>query len=85
MLEFWLKKQGISRQLARRYLNSGWLEHFASGVYKRSGDNPKWFGGLNALQTQLNRKVFAGAYTALNLKGLGHYLDLGAEGLLASA
>jgi hypothetical protein len=79
VVQSWLGNQGISRQLAHRYLCSGWLERVARGAYKRSGDDPKWFGGLNAIQSQLNRQVFAGAYTALNLKGFGHYFSLGKE------
>ncbi|MHC4872035.1 MAG: type IV toxin-antitoxin system AbiEi family antitoxin domain-containing protein [Planctomycetota bacterium] len=79
VIQSWLNKQGISRQLAYRYLKSGWLERVGRGAYKRAGDNPKWFSGLNALQWQLNYKVFAGAHTALNLKGFGHYLALGKE------
>jgi hypothetical protein len=79
VIQSWLNKEGISRQLAYRYLHSGWLERVGRGAYKRAGDNPKWFGGLNALQCQLDHQIFAGAYTALNLKGFGHYLALEKE------
>ena len=75
----WLTKQGIYRQLADRYLKSGWLERFGRGVYVRSGNTPTWYGGVYTLQTQLNSPIHVGAYTALNLKGMGHYLALNRE------
>ncbi len=75
----WLTKKGIYRQLANRYLKSGWLERFGRGVYVRSGNTPEWYGGVYTLQTQLNLPIHIGAYTALNLKGMGHYLALNRE------
>jgi hypothetical protein len=75
----WLSTKGIYRQLANRYLKSGWLEHFGRGVYVRSGSTPEWFGGVYALQSQLDLPVHVGAYTSLNLKGMGHYLALEKE------
>ena len=75
----WLTKKGIYRQLADRYLKSGWLERFGRGVYIRSGSTAEWLGGVHALQTQLNLPIHVGAYTALNLKGMGHYLALNRE------
>lgn len=76
----WLNQKGIYRQLADRYVRSGWLERFANGAYVRSGCRPGWTGGLYALQNRLNMPVHIGAYTALNIKGLGHFLPLGNGG-----
>jgi len=34
-LAFWFEKNGISRELQKYYLKSGWLELFGPGVFKR--------------------------------------------------
>ena len=73
----WLNKKGIYRQLIDRYVRSGWMERLANGVYIRSGTQTTWSGGLYGLQQGLNIPVFAGAFTALDLNGLGHFLPLG--------
>lgn len=73
----WLQAHGVYRQLARRYVSSGWIQPLGHGAFLRSGDSVDWFGGVYALQTQLELSVYAGGITALSLKGLGHYLPLG--------
>lgn len=73
----WLEEHGLYRQLARRYLSSGWLQPLGRGAYLRAGDSVDWLGGLYALQRQLGLNIYAGAGTALLLKGMGHYLPLG--------
>ncbi|MBU1910113.1 MAG: AbiEi antitoxin N-terminal domain-containing protein, partial [Verrucomicrobia bacterium] len=45
----WLEKLGVYRQLARRYLSSGWLEHFGRGAFIRAGDSVDWLGAVHAL------------------------------------
>jgi hypothetical protein len=73
----WLDQKGISRKLANWYVKSNWLERFGPRAFVRSGDNVDWTGGLYALQTQLGMTVHAGARTALELRGFGHFLPLG--------
>jgi len=73
----WLDEHGVYRQLARRYMSSGWIQPMGRGAFLRAGDSADWFGGLYALQRQLGLSVYAGAGTALLLKGLGHFLPLG--------
>lgn len=75
----WLRKLGVSRQLARRYATSGWIQPMGHAVFLRSGDVVDWFGCVYALQTQLGLGVYVGGSTALSLHGLGHYLMLGDE------
>jgi len=65
---------GFSRDLLVRYKNSGWLEPFGRGAYKRPGDKVDWPGALYTLQKQLSLPVHAGGKTALQLKGYAHYL-----------
>lgn len=73
----WLQEQGVSRQLAHRYVASGWLEPLGRGAFVRSGERVNWLGGLFAMQVQLGMGVHVAAETALSLKGLGHHLPLG--------
>ena len=45
----WLERQGISRQLVRKYLASGWLKAFGRGAFIRPGDTVEWLGGVYAV------------------------------------
>jgi hypothetical protein len=73
----WLQEHGVYRQLARRYVASGWIQSLGRGVFLRTGDTVDWFGGVYALQAQLRLSVYAGGTTALSLKGLGYHIPLG--------
>src|SRR6267142_6297955 len=73
----WLSHKGIYQQLAYEYERSGWLQHLGSGAYIRSGDEVEWPGGVYALQKQLALPVHVGGKTALELKGLGHFVAAG--------
>ena len=73
----WLRDHGVSRQLARRYAGSGWIQPLACGAFLRADDTVDWFGGVYALQTQLGLSVYAGGSTALSLRGLGYHIPLG--------
>ena len=68
----YLKTVGIDRGLVQRYIKSGWIESVGYGAYKLAGDRVSWQGAVYGLQQQMN--VHAGAKTALELKGFGHYL-----------
>ncbi len=72
-----LERLGISRQLAKKYVDSGWLVRLGAGAFARSGDHVEWQGGLHALQAQLGMTVHVGAHTALELQGRSHYVALG--------
>ncbi len=74
-----LAEMGISKELARTYVMSGWLERIGRGAFIRAGDSVSWQGAVYALQTQLNLTVHVGGVSALRLKGMGHYLPLGNE------
>ncbi|WP_136078293.1 type IV toxin-antitoxin system AbiEi family antitoxin [Pontiella desulfatans] len=75
----WLAGQGVSRDLALRYVTSGWLERVGRGAYQRRGDSVDWQGAVHTLQTQLGLTVHVAGLSALQLKGLGHYLSMGKE------
>ena len=71
----WLERLGISRNLQRHYLRSGWLEPIGRGAYKKPNEKVQWPGGVYALQNQARLKVHAGAITALSLQGLSHNIQ----------
>lgn len=73
----WLEGQGVYRQLADTYVNSGWLERVGRGAFKRAGEEVNWTGALYAMQTQLKLSLHAAGKTALQLQGYAHYLPLG--------
>lgn len=70
----WLEQHGISRQLKRRYEEYSWIKSIGPGAVIRSGDTIDWYGGLYALQQQLNKSVYVGGKTALEMQGLGHFV-----------
>ena len=73
----WLEKQGIYQQLAYEYEQSGWLDRVGHGAYARPGDHVEWFGGVYAIQQQLELPIHVGGKSALELKGLGHFASAG--------
>ena len=75
----WLEGQGVYRQLADTYVNSGWLERVGRGAFKRAGEEADWTGALYAMQTQLKLSAHAAGKTALRMQGYAHYLALGSE------
>jgi len=73
----WLDTQGVSRTLTQRYRQTGWLEQLGHGAYVRPSDRVEWTGALHTLQKQLKLSVHAGGKTALQLRGLSHFVPLG--------
>jgi hypothetical protein len=76
ILSSWLRQNGYSLDLQKRYRKSNWLESVGSGAMIRNGDHLTWEGALFALQHQLNLAIHPGATTALALLGKAHYLEL---------
>ena len=74
VLSSWLKQQGISDQLVKRYRSSQWLEPVGHGAYQRTGSPATWMGALYALQSQACAPVHAGGPTAFALHGRAHYI-----------
>ena len=74
-----LDRKGIYRQLADRYVSSGWLERLERGAYVRAGDQPDVFGGVHGLQISEQLDIHPGGVTALNLTGYGHHVAMGRE------
>lgn len=76
LLSSWLREQGFSLQLQRRYRLSGWLSPVGTGAMIREGDQVGYQGGLCALQRQANLPIHIGGRTALSLLGKSHFLEL---------
>ncbi len=73
----WLRKQGYSYELLKRYRKGGWLSSVGRGAVARVGDQVDWIGGVYAIQQQLELSIYIGGKTALELRGLAHFLPLG--------
>ncbi|WP_026068638.1 type IV toxin-antitoxin system AbiEi family antitoxin domain-containing protein [Halomonas smyrnensis] len=79
----WLERHEISRFLARKYVNRGWLERVTRGVFLRPApdtgapDTIDWKTCLLSLQHIMAYDVHVGGMTALALQGYSHYLPLG--------
>lgn len=72
---------GISKDLKKYYLKSGWLEALGRGAYKKPGDQVEWQGALNAIQKHSETMVHIGGLSALSLLGFSHYFRLSSETL----
>ena len=72
----WLKGKRVYKQLVNSYINSGWIERTGTGVFKRTGDDISWKGGLYALQKLQKLSIHVGGRTALELQGYGHYVKM---------
>ncbi len=63
-----LLKLGISRDLQRYYVKSGWLERLGRGAYTVLGENVSLEGAVYTLQTALTLSLHQGGYSALSEK-----------------
>jgi hypothetical protein len=75
----WLNSQGISSKLAAWHVGSGWLTRFGPRAFVQTADRVDWRGGLYTLQTQLGLTIHAAARTALELRGLAHFVPQGSS------
>lgn len=75
MQSFWLKEQGYSFELQKRYRKSRWLEAIGTGALKRVNDKISYEGAIYALQKQSKLSIHPAGKTALALSGLGHFIE----------
>lgn len=73
----WLNKTGYSDQLMQQYRKSGWFSALSKGVMFRTGDRISSFAAIYSYNTQLNKKFYVGAHSALELSGFNHYVPMG--------
>lgn len=73
----WMNQQGLDSKEQHSYLKSGWLERISRGVYKIAGSSPTLFAAVSCYNTQLDKQCTIGARTALEIRGLSHYVPMG--------
>ncbi|SBR50862.1 Transcriptional regulator, AbiEi antitoxin, Type IV TA system [Halomonas sp. HL-93] len=81
----WLERHGVSRFLARKYVDNGWLERVNRGVFRRPAPNTTtsapidWKTCLLSMQHIMGYDSYVGGTTALAQQGYDHYLRLGSS------
>ena len=60
----WLKSEGYSLDLQKRYRNSNWLQQIGNGAMVRNGDKVSYEGAVYALQKQSSLSIHPGGRTA---------------------
>lgn len=75
----WLRAQGVSPQLARKYVQSGWLVALTHGAFARPIQPVDWQGVLLGLQRFADYPIHVGGISALTARGHAQYLPLGGE------
>lgn len=73
----WLTAQGLDIKAQYAYTKSGWLERMVKGVYKFKGSTPSLLSAVSSYNTQLEKKCIIGAYSALDIAGVSHYVAMG--------
>lgn len=73
----WLKEQGYSDQLQKRYRDSGWLTSLGRGVMYRSGGHLSAVASLAACTKQTGTIMRVAAHSALEHFGFNHYVPMG--------
>lgn len=80
----WLKKNGYSDQLVKKYRESGWLNSLAKGVMFRMGDSLSAYAVLQCYNQQLGKQFRIGAHSALELFGFNHFVPMGKPVLMVT-
>lgn len=73
----WMTRYGLDCKQQHAYMMSGWLERVSRGVYKVAGSKPTLLSAVSCYNTQLSKQCIVGALTALELRGLSHYVPMG--------
>lgn len=74
-----LERHGITRMLAHKYINSGWLEPVVRGLYRRpqaDACSTDWKLVVRSLQHVMDYSSVVGGRTALELQGFAHYISM---------
>jgi Transcriptional regulator, AbiEi antitoxin, Type IV TA system/Transcriptional regulator, AbiEi antitoxin N-terminal domain len=71
----WLRRQGYTANLLRKYEAARWLSQPAHRVYIRPRGPLTWQQVVLSLQTLLGMDLVVGGRTALELHGYAHYLQ----------
>ncbi|MHA7857831.1 MAG: type IV toxin-antitoxin system AbiEi family antitoxin domain-containing protein [Henriciella sp.] len=77
-----LERHGITRMLAHKYIDSGWLEPVVRGLYRRpetASNSAEWQLVVRSLQHVMEYSSVVGGRTALELQGFAHYVPMGGD------
>ncbi|MEL6244374.1 MAG: type IV toxin-antitoxin system AbiEi family antitoxin domain-containing protein [Pseudomonadota bacterium] len=77
-----LERHGITRKLAHKYIESGWLEPVVRGLYRRpdtDATEADWRSVVRSLQHVMGYDSIVGGRTALEEQGFAHYLQMRGE------
>lgn len=77
-----LGRNGVTRMLAHKYIESGWLEPVVRGLYQRpnaEAADQDWRLVVRSLQHVMGYPAVVGGRTALEAQGFAHYLPMGGE------
>jgi hypothetical protein len=80
-----LGRHGVTRMLAHKYMDSGWLEPVVRGLYRRphaGAGSADWQLVTHSLQHVMDYSSVVGGRTALELQGFAHYLPMRGEQLI---
>lgn len=80
-----LQSHGITRMLAHKYIESGWLEPVVRGLYRRpcaASGLLDWQLVVRSLQHIMGYSSVVGGRTALELQGHAHYLPMRNEQII---
>ncbi len=77
MFSDWLKAQGYSAQLLKKYRESNWLASLATGVMYRPSSKLMARSALASYNRQLQKQVRIAAHSALEHWGFSHYVPMG--------
>lgn len=80
----WLKREGYSGQLQKRYRDSGWLTAMCKGVMYRTGENLNAYDVLASYNKQMDGKLRIAAMSALEYSGFNHYVPMGKPTLMVA-
>lgn len=72
----WLSARGYTRSLLGHYVQRGWLQSPARGVFHRAGSKPSWQTVVFSLQRLTGLPLHVGGRHALSLQGQDHYLRM---------
>lgn len=81
----WLTQNGIAYETFQDYVNRGWLNRVAQGVFQRPDgslfpeDHIDWKACLLSMQHIMKRNLHVGGVSALAQQGYSHYLPFSQE------
>lgn len=73
----WLKSQGYSEQLQKKYRDNSWLTSLSQGGMFRTGSKLSVYSALASCNLQTGTRHRIAAHSALEYAGFNHYVPMG--------